>query len=162
MLKCEILNDAMSQELLSLCREARTFLEPRWSMLHKSWGELQPNAPSQYMCRYTSIFLKTMLEIYSHQSWQLVAGKPLSREVEGIQDGLFGFCTTNGLFFDHCWVQSVDLIVDLTADQFGAKAIVITSISDPRYHPNPEAVALRSEIDKLSHQSDKWLQEWFE
>lgn len=152
----------MNHDLLSLCQEARTFLEPRWLMLHKSWGEPQPKTPSEYMCRYTSIFLKTILATNCHQSWQLVAGRPLSREVDGTKDGLFGFCTPNGLCFDHCWVQSVDLIVDITADQFGAKAIIITSISDPRYHPNLAEVDLEGDLKKLAHRPKKWLQEWLD
>jgi hypothetical protein len=151
----------MNQEILSLCQEIRAFLEPRWLSLHKSWGELQPKTLSQQMCRYTSIFLKAVLESYSDRSWRLVAGRPLNREVEGTKDGCFGFCTSRGLFFDHCWVQSVDLIVDLTADQFEAEPIIATSISDSRYHPNLEEADLWRDIKKLSRRSGKWSQEWF-
>lgn len=150
---------ANAQELLSLCQQVRAFLEPRWLTLHQSWGEPHPRTPSQYMCRYTSIFLKTLLANYGDPSWQLVAGRP-ARELEGTPDGRFGFRTSSGLFFDHCWVQSIDQIIDLTADQFGAEAIIITSIDDPRYHPNLTANDLERDIAKLAHRAEKWLQEW--
>jgi hypothetical protein len=150
----------MTQEILSLCREIRGFLEPRWLRLHKLWGEHQPITPSQQMCRYTSIFLKEVLENFSDESWWLVAGRPLNREVEGTKDGYFGFCTSQGLFFDHCWVQSANLIVDLTADQFEAEPIIITSTSDSRYHPNLNEVDLWRDIEKLSRRSQKWSQDW--
>jgi hypothetical protein len=150
----------VNQELIKLCWQARAFLEPRWLTLHQSWGEAQPTIPSQYMCRYSSIFIQKILNTYPNQSWQLVAGRPLSRALEGRPDGLFGFCTASGLFFDHCWVQSADLIVDLTADQFGAETVIITSVGDPRYHPNLDAVNFQRDIDKLSYRSQQWLQEW--
>jgi hypothetical protein len=151
----------VNQELIKLCWQARAFLEPRWLTLHQSWGEAEPTIPSQYMCRYSSIFLQTILNAYPNpnQSWQLVAGRPPSKELEGTPDGLFGFCTASGLFFDHCWVQSTDLIVDLTADQFGAETVIITSVDDPRYHPNLKATDFQRDIDKLSYRPQQWLQE---
>jgi hypothetical protein len=150
----------MYPHLLSLCWQSRKFLEPKWCSLHQLWGDEQPEKLSKYMCRYTSIFLKSLLNSGTQRSWRLAAGKPLSRESEGTKDGYFGFCTSSGLFFDHCWVQSVDLIVDITSDQFGDEEVIITSIDDPRYHSNLEEADLWSEIARLAHRPEQWLQEW--
>jgi hypothetical protein len=150
----------MYQELFELCWEARKFLEPRWFSLHQLWGDSQPETLSKFMCRYTSIFLKAVLSPNSQPSWRLVAGRPILKEYEGTAKGYFGFCTSTGLFFDHCWIQLGGLIVDITADQFGAEAVIITSVGDPRYFPNLEEADLCREIAKLTHRPAKWLQEW--
>lgn len=92
--------------------------------------------------------------------WRLVAGKPVTKEKEGTNEGCFGFRTSSGIFFDHCWVQSDNLIVDITADQFGAEEVIITSVSDSRYYPNLEEADFSKEIAKLSHHPERWLQEW--
>ena len=117
----------MNIDLFNLCWKSRNFLEPRWLSLHQLWGEPHPEQLSKYMCRYTSIFLKEILNATTQQSWRLVAGRPILKEQEGTTQGSFGFCTSSGLFFDHCWVQSVDLIVDITADQFGAEVVILPS-----------------------------------
>ncbi len=114
------------------------------------------------MCRYTAVFLKEVLNSSTEQSWQLVAGRPLTKENEGTKEGRFGFRTSNGLFFDHCWLQSIDLIVDLTADQFGDRQVIITSVDDPRYNANLQETDLARDIAKLSHHPETWLREWQE
>ncbi|AFY93584.1 hypothetical protein [Chamaesiphon minutus] len=152
----------MQSDLLNLCSQARQFLEPRWLLLHQSWGDPQPKTTSEYMCRYTSIFLKAILNVGNCPSWRLVAGRPIAREYEGTQKGCFGFRRSDGLFFDHCWVQSSNLIVDITADQFEDKAIIITPIGDSRYCPNLEEANFYDDITKLSHRPQKWLREWNE
>jgi hypothetical protein len=150
----------MYPDILSLCWQSRKFLEPRWFSLHQVWGNSQPEKVSKYMCRYTSIFMKTILNLDTQQSWRLVAGRPKIKEYEGTDKGCFGFCTSSGLFFDHCWVQSVDLIVDITSDQFGEEKVLITPVGDRRYHKNLEEEDFHSEVLKLSHRSEKWVQEW--
>ncbi len=147
-------------ELIDLCWQSRNFLEPRWLSLHQLWGEPLVKKPSQYMCRYSSIFLKKVLNAATPELWQLVAGRPVLKEQEGTKEGGFGFYTSSGLFFDHCWVQSVDLIVDLTADQFGADEVIITPVKDSRYCLNLEEVDLYQDIAKLSRRPEKWLREW--
>jgi hypothetical protein len=114
------------------------------------------------MCRYTSIFLKAVLNSGACPSWRLVAGRPIVKEFEGTENGCFGFRTSSGLFFDHCWVQSTKLIIDITADQFGAEAVIITPVSDPRYFSNIEEIDFYGEITKLSRHPEQWLREWHE
>ena len=150
----------MNRKLLEdLGWEIRAFLEPKWMMLHEFWGEGKPEIASRYMCRYTSMFLKVVLEDCTRKTWYLAAGRPVSRECEGTGQG-YGFCTFNGLFFDHCWVQSVESIVDITADQFGAEKVIVTSMNDSRYHQNLDEASLRKGITKLSPRWERWLLEW--
>lgn len=151
----------MRQDLFELCWEARNFLEPRWFLLHQSWGDSEAAPLSKFMCRYTSIFLKAVLNVNICPSWRLVAGRPILKDNEGIDKGCFGFCTSERLFFDHCWVQLDDLIVDITADQFGnEEVVIITLVGDPRYSPNLEEADFCKDIAKLSHRPAKWLREW--
>jgi hypothetical protein len=150
----------MDRDLFDFCWQARNFLEPRWFSLHQLWGDSQPRALSKFMCRYTSIFLKAVLNIETQASWRLVAGRPILKEYEGTEKGFAGFCTSTGLYFDHCWVQLGDLIVDITADQFGAEAVIITSVGDPRYSSNLEESDFCRDIAKLSRRPEQWLQEW--
>ncbi len=152
----------LHQDLSKLCWETRKFLEPRWFSLHQLWGDSQVEPLSKFMCRYTSIFLKTVLNVNIHPSWRLVAGRPIFSDDEGTEKGCFGFCTSDGFFFDHCWVQSGDLIVDITADRFGKDEVVITLAGDPRYFPNLEEADFCGDIKKLSHRPEKWLREWDE
>ena len=150
----------MHPDLFDLCWQYRRFLEPRWFLLHQSWGDTSTEKLSKYMCRYTSIFVKTVLNVDNQASWRLVAGRPVTKEKEGTNKGCFGFRTSSGIFFDHCWVQLDNLIVDITADQFGAEEVIITSASDCRYYPNLEEEDFSKDIAKLSHHPERWLQEW--
>jgi hypothetical protein len=150
----------MYPDLFNLCVQFRSFLEPRWFSLHQLWGDTSTERLSRYMCRYTSIFIKTVLNVDNQKLWRLVAGKPVTKEKEGTAEGCFGFRTSSGIFFDHCWVQSDNLIVDITADQFGAEEVIITSVSDSRYYPNLEEADFNQEIVKLSHHPERWLKEW--
>ncbi len=147
-----------NDDLLILCITVRTFLEPKWIQAHDSWGD-RPEIPSTYMCRYTSIFLKHVLNSTS-QSWQLAAGRPLEREHDGTSKGQFGFRTPDGLFFDHCWLQTEDVIVDITADQFGAQKIIITTVGDSRYSQNLTESNLQEDISRLSRRPNEWLNQW--
>jgi len=50
----------------------------------------------------------------------------------------------------HAWVISGEIIVDITADQFGGDPVVITSVSDARYVgsidlADPDAIKARRE-----------------
>ena len=147
-------------ELFSLCAAVRVFLEPQWLQAHSAWGDI-PKVPSTYMCRYTSIFLKILLSS-KNQRCQLEAGRPPEKMLNGTQEGRFGFCTSYGAFFDHCWLRTENRIIDLTADQFGAQKIIITSVGDTRYSQNLEENDLRKDIIKLSRRPKHWLRKWYE
>lgn len=147
-----------NDDLLVICITVRTFLEPKWLQAHNSWGD-HPEMPSKHMCRYTSIFLKHVLNSTS-QSWQLVAGRPLERKHDGTRKGKFGFRTPDGLFFDHCWLQAEDVIVDLTADRFRAQKIIITTVGDSRSSQNLTESDLQEDISRLSRRPSQWLNQW--
>ncbi|PSB55038.1 hypothetical protein C7B77_16320 [Chamaesiphon polymorphus CCALA 037] len=90
----------------------------------------------------------------------MAAGIPLEKEHDGTSKGQFGFRTPDGLFFDHCWLQTEDAIVDITADQFGAQKIIITTVGDSRYSQNLTERDLQKHIPRLSRRPNQWLSQW--
>jgi hypothetical protein len=60
-----------------------------------------------------------------------VSGTPYAGR-SGVPDAACGFYS-GAQWEGHAWVVSGDIIIDITADQFGCDPIVITTISDTRY-----------------------------
>lgn len=59
------------------------------------------------------------------------SGTPRLSE-QGPELGAFGF-NTGGRWESHAWVSSRTLIIDITADQFGAEPVIVTAAADPLY-----------------------------
>ncbi len=67
----------------------------------------------------------------------------------------YGFFTGDD-WTSHAWVEVADIVVDITADQFGHAPVTITSVQDPAYRaskdqryqlrPTPAAMAAVDEI----------------
>lgn len=149
----------MVDDLFSLSFKMRRFLEPLWEQKHKKWGENIPKPVSRFMCRYTSIFVKQILQQYNQTNLVISAGRP-KKNYEGTSQGKYGFLSKNGCWYDHCWVETDKLIVDLTSDQFGDSPIIITAKSDRRYKSNLSELDLQQDLMKLSSTSKKWLNQW--
>lgn len=125
----------------NLVAPARTFLEARWldywqkqiggAQNFRKGGEKRSVVPeplSTCMCQHTSLFLLRLLG----KDWRVVGGQMSDNH-------------KIGLGHDHWWLVIDDTILDLTADQFGWSAIIITNTGDRRY----------SHEDELSRKS--WL-----
>lgn len=143
--------------LTTFATTIRQFLEPHWLESHQGWGEV-PDLLSQYMCRYTSIFLATLLrEQHGQDVWKIVGGRPPQSPTETDRVGMLASDST---WNDHCWVEGLGLIVDITADQFGHAPVIVTPVSDPRYRANLTEADLAPAFQKLQHRPIRWLAAW--
>ncbi|WP_088892892.1 hypothetical protein [Leptolyngbya ohadii] len=136
----------------------RQFLEPHWLAAHQGWSDI-PDPLSRWMCRYSSIFLATLLREQSQEPWSIVGGRP-PRSLNAKVEGEFGILAWDGTWNDHCWVTGRGLIIDLTADQFGHDPIIVTASSDPRYRANLTEDEMAQDFQKLQRRSTQWLAAW--
>jgi hypothetical protein len=146
-------------EITELLVEIRQFLEPYWLVAHQGWGDI-PDPLSRWMCRYTSLFLATVLrETYCDTDWQIIGGRP-AQAVNATAQTQVGIFACDGTWNDHCWVEGDGRILDLTADQFGYSPVIVTAISDRRYRSNLTERDMAENFQKLQHRPIKWLGEW--
>ena len=151
----------MKDELFTYCDRLRPFLELRWQEKHLTWQQDIPDILSSFMCRYTSIFLQQVLAMERNINTIIVGGRPI-RELHGTPYGKYGFIDRHHCWYDHCWLETKHLIIDLTADQFGDLPIIITPKRDRRYRANLDEYdpRLKYALIELSRTSDRWLQMW--
>src|SRR3546814_14714712 len=66
----------------------------------------------------------------------------------------------NSTWHDHYWVvdDEGDRLVDITADQFGHDAIIVTDTDDLRYAANYEDWAVADDLDPVRHRVRPWLE----
>ena len=151
----------MKDELFHYCERVRSFLELRWQEKHLTGEEELPKVLSSFMCRYTSIFLQQVLAIELKIKTTIVGGRPI-RELHGTTRGKYGFVDCHNCWYDHCWLESKHLIIDLTADPDGDLPIIITAKRDRRYRANLDESdpQFRYAIVKLFRTSEGWLKMW--
>lgn len=114
----------------NLALAARRFMEPVWLEWHSAGNREAPTTPSQWTCGRTSLFLARALGSEGFMaSW--ASGTPRLSS-DGPELGPFGFLTHTG-WQSHAWVECGNLIVDITADQFGAPPVLIADLHDHRY-----------------------------
>lgn len=148
-----------TSEITTFAVTVRQFLEPHWLTAHQSWNEI-PDPLSRWMCRYSSIFLATLLrELQSEHVWEIVGGRPPQHTdaTPPVQIGMLG---CDGTWHDHCWVKGNGLIIDLTADQFGYAPVIATHASDYRYCANLTEIDLQKDLQKLRRRPMQWLSDW--
>lgn len=114
------------EDLRTLASEARRFLQPHWAEWHVAWGPLTPSLPSEWTCLRSSIFVQRVLA-QAGISAELASGVP---DRDGTEP--FGFFS-RGVWQSHAWLRASSTIIDVTADQFGADEVIISTLADPRY-----------------------------
>lgn len=145
-------------ELFRLASTVRAFLEPVWVRWRHARGEPVPTIPSSKTCGRSSLFLRNALRLEGYPA-EWANGIPRFTE-DSAELGPFGFF--NGRRWEsHAWVVSGNVILDITADQFGAHPVIVTSTSDTRYQTGsgdtaaPDAIRARHEaVEALWHE---WL-----
>jgi len=150
------------QDLKKFLVEIRKFLEPKWIEAHESWAdEPIPNSSSKYMCRYSSIFLKEVLNQYGYGSWDIILGRPL-QELEGTPEGEFGYRNVKGNWYDHAWLVKDDALIDITADQHGGEEVLLGLKVDTRFKQNltEDDAESASQLERLRKRVNPWLQDW--
>nr|WP_276509955.1 lasso peptide biosynthesis protein [Hyphomicrobium sulfonivorans] len=105
-------------------------MAPVWLEWHQARGGQPPTVASRHTCGRTSLF---MVEVLRHRglpaTW--MSGTPRLDEA-GPELGPFGFFD-GSRWQAHAWVMCGGMIVDITADQFGADDVIVTLQNDPRY-----------------------------
>lgn len=155
------------QALISELRASRTFLEKRWREWkddqQPGWDGTDP-CLSYGMCRFSSLFLRERLnEIrVSDARWRVAGGltgfiniDPGWNGVGGPDQG--GILSGNGEWKDHYWVTNDNVIVDVTADQFGLSPIMIALASDSRYLENWKPPFVQDHLLDVEDRVFDWL-----
>lgn len=145
--------DREMSELGDLCASLRYFLEPKW----KEW-KASTSSPmdaldtlSSGMCGFSSIFVVEALNRLTDDQWEFVGGQPVSGG---------GVICRAGKQNGHFWALSDrGVIVDLTADQFGLPAVVVTMAGDPRYNATFDQVQIDAHVPRVEEVGAMWLEE---
>jgi len=109
-----------------LAYEVRAFLEPQWERWHQKSGSPEGRRTmSEGTCGRSSRFLYAVLKAEGFDA-EMAFGSPVECDC--------GYNSPEG-WKGHCWIEVRDpaCLIDLTADQFGAAAVIVTSLDDPRY-----------------------------
>lgn len=152
----------MSEEnsLKFFLQDIRRFLEPVWITTHKSWGDAPvPDPPSKYMCRYSCLFLQHLLRRHVFGQWRIELGRPPSPDLNGTQQGNFGYHAKNG-WHDHAWLVRDGVILDITADQYGDAPIIISSITSSKYNANLSEDDVATDLEELKKRILSWVDMW--
>lgn len=141
----------------------RRFLVPlwvAWSQSPNAFGEprnVVVTEAGEGMCRFTSAFLALALK---RAGWRFDGGSPdvfdweAKRWTTSSAGG--GFRGRDGRWHGHHWVRRKDVIVDLTAAQFGDEPVLITSISDPRYRSTLNPLSRSEALRDVSGRAKEW------
>lgn len=141
--------------------DIRSFLEPIWVKAHEGWAdEPVPTPPSKYMCRYSCLFLKQVLNDAGYGEWQVYLGRPPSQELHGTAQGQFGYQSADGKWYDHAWLIKGDTLIDITADQYGDMPVIVCNFVPEKYHANMSEADVSADFAKLKKRVDSWVAEW--
>jgi hypothetical protein len=131
-------------DLFCVALATRAFLKPAWVRWQHAHGEPIAEVLSSNTCGRSSLFLRNVLRAEGFPA-EWANGTPRLSE-DGPDIGPFGFFTGHR-WESHAWVVSGDLILDITADQFGAPPVIVTSVSDERYRTGSGDTAPQSAIE---------------
>ncbi len=123
--------------------DTRLFLETIWPLWHERRGDAVPSPNSRGTCGRSSLFLCKALRLEGLEC-EFAIGNPF--DATGLNRvSPFGFFSGDR-WESHAWAHCGGLILDITADQFGAPPIIVTSADDPRYNANQSDAAYPSSI----------------
>jgi hypothetical protein len=122
----------------------RAALEGYWAAWAEEKGRPEA-ATGATLCRFTAAFLVRMLK----GRWRVKGGEAY---LPGDAAGFFDGKNWHG----HYWVTDGQRIVDLTANQFGADPIVITTANDPRYCENYSSRELIEVLQHVAVRARRW------
>lgn len=139
---------ALQATLHDLARDVRRFLLPHWARWQLEHGTAPPAPLSGNTCGRSSLLLREVLRLEDLRAeWRNGVPRPCAQGQAWTRHGFF---TGHG-WQGHAWVECEGFIVDITADQFGARPVEVSAAPDPRYAANdidtarPEAIRRRQE-----------------
>jgi hypothetical protein len=132
----------------------RAYLAQCWSDWAQETGKSEA-ASGKNMCRFTSSFLVAVLGA----PWRVAGG---GCRYDDRSDDVVSV----GGFYDgrawqaHYWVTDGERIVDLTASQFGAEDVLVTSADDPRYDANYLPQECRAALNGVQARAGQWAADY--
>lgn len=127
----------------------RPVLEAFWAQWAEERG-MPAAATGASMCRFTSAFLSDVLG----WEWKVEGGYAQHPgEAAGFFDGV--------AWHGHYWVTDGRRVVDLTANQFGAEAILVTTVEDARYRANYSPAEVADALYYVEDRVEEWLGEYY-
>ena len=149
-----------------IASEVRRFLEPRWIEFQRQRGLVIASHPSTGMCRLSAMFLLHVLEReLPAGGWQCLGGSPdpADEDVDPTLGLPGGYRDGNGDWSGHYWIADggFELVVDVTADQFGGETVVVAEdATDNGYRENYAPAAVRERMKDVRDRVAGWLGEW--
>lgn len=143
---------ARMSEVGDAATKLRSFLEPRWEEYKIESG--RPigfmEAISASMCGFSSAFAAIVLGTQDGATWRVAGGTPENGGgVLGADSRLKG----------HFWTVSDDgIVVDLTADQFGLPAVVVTSQRDSRFRESFSPHEIELHMPRVLPVAHDWIE----
>lgn len=145
--------------LFRIATNVRVFLETVWPSWHQSKGMSVPAIPSSNTCGRSSLFLTRVLgDLGLASEW--ANGIPRHDE-NGPDLGPYGF-HSRARWESHSWVECKGFILDVTADQFGARPVIVTEINDARYGKHTNDVASEEARREREHDVEAIWLAWLE
>ena len=109
-------------ELLKRVWRVRHFMPDIWRAWHVEYDRPVPVPLSTGTCGRTSLLLQKILQADGYAARWCIGS--------ALQE--CGFFDGEG-WRSHAWVVCSDLILDITADQFGAPPVIVSPVGDSRY-----------------------------
>lgn len=143
-------------------RDLRSFLEPLWCAWGRDNGKPVTQA-GEGMCRFTAAFLSKILG----KGWRFDGGHPDVFDwnqrawVKSAAGG--GFLDGNGIWQPHHWVAKGNLIVDLTASQFGEDKILVIGPDHPmrvRFRSTMDSLSRAEAMRDVERRAKAWVSLW--
>ncbi|MQP68677.1 hypothetical protein GE253_25590 [Niveispirillum sp. SYP-B3756] len=130
---------------------SRAFLEPVWPSWHAERGQTPP-VLSAWTCSRSSLFLQRVLieDFGIAAAW--MTGCPFDEHGVAFPAG---FHSADG-WLGHSWIVAGDLIVDITADQFGLAPVTVVSASDSRYRASEDLALLEFKAKRTATVDMLW------
>lgn len=135
------------QNLFQVAWAVRRFLEGEWPHWQAQKNYPIPGILSSGTCQTSSLFLRNVLFDRGIAS-QVEQGNVPDRD-EGFFDG--------NKWHGHAWVLVGDMIVDITADQFGLKPVQLIPCSDAAYRAGDvDTASLSAKRNRKSLVENAW------
>lgn len=153
-------------KITELVTQVRLFMEPRWDARRAERHETRDlSVPaSTSTCRFSALMVATVLSKATGIRWRIVGGSPVAEaDFHDIRTGgNGGIKDPYGTWHGHYWCVGNNMLVDVTADQFGWDPVVTGDAGDPRYRANYLASAVRGHLEHVSQRVSTWHREWRE
>lgn len=163
------------EDLMELAREMRAFAEevpwPEWADYLEEPVPPPGQVRSGGMCRIsTAMALPILREAFPDGDWQADGGHPTVRY--GSRGFKRAFARLDGGMWDrltnawdgHYWIRGRhagrEVIVDISADQYGWAPVIVAAGDDPRYRASYTGATVRKDVGtrRVTEAAERWAE----